>query len=142
MMDELMNSWYNLLNGNITVSSATVPVYKWDAPATETGNYIVIRPESTTDGSFNNQFHFVGIVLLDICTVHRNNVSSAGAESIRNQIFDLVFPVKNANALPSQPNVQILNVKEDTTTYLYEDDGVSDKTLRLIVRYYHTLVKK
>lgn len=142
MMDELLNSWYNLLNQNISYNSAIIPIYKEDAPASETSHYIVLTAEGETDQSANNQFHFASVVVVDVVTVHKNNVKRSIVDDISTQVFNLVFPVKNANALPAQQNIQILNVKQDTSTYLYEDDGVTDKLYRKVIRYSHTIIKR
>lgn len=141
-MDELMNSWYNLLNQNVTYNSAIIPVYKEDAPADATSHYILLRAEGETDQSANHQFHFASVVVVDVVTVHKNNIKRSIVDDISTQIFNLVFPVKNANALPAQQNIQILNAKQDTTTYLYEDDGVTDKVYRKVIRYSHTIIKR
>lgn len=141
-MDELMNAWYELLNENITYNSATIPVYKEDAPASATSHYILLRAEGETDQSNNHQFHFASVVVVDVVTFHINNVKRSVVDDISTQIFNLVFPSNNANALPEQESIQILNVKQDTTTYLYEDDGVTDKVYRKIIRYSHTIIKK
>lgn len=141
-MDELMNAWYDLLNQNITYNSAIIPVYKEDADAAATSHYILLRAEGETDQSANHQFHFASVVVVDVVTVHKNNVKRSIVDDISTQVFNLVFPVKNANNLPAQANIQILNVKQDTTTYLYEDDGVTDKVYRKVIRYSHTIIKR
>ncbi|CAB4140246.1 hypothetical protein UFOVP402_15 [uncultured Caudovirales phage] len=141
MMNDLITAWYQLLNGNVTYSSAVVPVYLEDAPADETSHYILLTAEGLTDDSDNSQFRYAATVVVDVVTVHKSNVRRSIADDISLQIHNLVFPVKNVSALPVQAGIQVLNVKQDTSTYLYEDDGVS-KYYRHVIRFTQTIIKQ
>jgi hypothetical protein len=140
MMDRLITAWYELLNGNITYNSAPIPVYTEDAPADRQSHYIILRAEGGTDDSNNNRFEENAVVVIDIVTVHRNNVKRSIADDIDRQIFNLVLPTANVNVLPWQDGIQIVNVKRDTTAYLYEDDGATDKYYTKASRYNHKII--
>lgn len=140
MMDRLITAWYELLNGNITYNGGAIPVYTEDAPADRTSHYILLTAEGETDDSNNNRFEFNTVVVIQVVTVHRNNVKRSIVDDIDRQIFNLVLPSANANVLPWQDGIQIINVKRDTTTYLYEDDGATDKYYTKASRYNHKII--
>jgi len=141
MNGKLMDSYFELLDGNITYDSAIIKVYKEDAPSSTNTHYVLLRAEGLTDSSNNDRFEFQSIVVVDVVTVHKTNVNRSIADNISDQIFNLIFPVKNVNNLPVQSGIQILNVKLDTSTYLYEDDDVS-KYYRHVMRFFNYLIKR
>ena len=128
----LMDSWYDLING------ISVPVYKIDVPETETGNYVIIRPESGTGQNNKRSLADDVVIITDVVTVFNNNANGETAEDIDAEVFDLVLPTPQGHGLTEPSGMQILNVKRETFNYLQEQDGTRVYH-RKISRYVHRI---
>ena len=143
--DKLSNSWYALLNDQITYSGKTVKGYKEDAPEdtdtspTVSEHYYIIRVEGETDQSNKKSFVNDTVVIVDIVTKFENNVNRAVVDNIAGQIDALVLPTQQTG-LAAQSGMQILNVKRETTNYLREGDNINNY-YRKVSRYNHRLLQ-
>ena len=127
-----MNAWFALLDGNISV-----PVYRVDAPATETGNYVLLRVESFTDSSNNSKFVTEQVIITDVVTKFATMINDSKADEIDEEISGLLYPSSPGHhALPSQADIQIVSVIRRDATVLNEDDGTY-RYNRLITRNIH-----
>lgn len=130
--NRVLKAWHTLLNGNITV-----PVYRTDAPATEAGNYVLLRIESDTDTPNNHKFINNPVLITEVVTKFQTMIDDGLAGEIDEEICGLLFPGSVAqHALPAQDDIQITSVQRRDATYLPEDDG-TNRFLRLITRNVH-----
>lgn len=130
--NKVVKAWYELLNGNLSV-----PVYRTDAPATEAGNYVLLRVESDTDASNNQKFVSTPVVISEVVTKFSIMIDDSLAPDIDSEIADLLFPTTpGLHALPAQDDISISYVERRDITYLPEDDG-TNRYLRLITRNVH-----
>lgn len=130
--NRVMKSWFELLSGNLSV-----PVYRVDAPASENGNYVLLRVESDSDTPYNQKFVSNPVVVTEVITKFQTIINDTVAAEIDEEISELLFPTDPAHhALPVQDDIQITSVQRRDTTYLQEDDG-TNRYHRLIVRNVH-----
>lgn len=132
VVNKIVNAWATLLHNNISV-----PVYVIDAPTTETGDYVLIRPESDGDQNTNNH-HFVSnpVIITEVITRFQAMINYTRAGEIDNEIALLLTDRPGTHNLPSQDGISITIVRRQNATYLPEDDGVG-RILRLITRNVH-----
>lgn len=140
VMQQLVDSWYDLLDVNLSYDSREVKVYKEDADSEDDFHFVEIRAESETDSSNKQSFVTNPVVIIDIITVHAVNVKRSVVDEIDDQIRELLFPTRQC-ALPALTGLQILNVKPQSATYLNEDDGTK-KYYRKITRFIHTIYQQ
>lgn len=129
--NRVLEAWYRLLNANISV-----PVYRMDAPASETGNYVLLRVESDTDTPNNHKFISNPVVITEVVTKFEIMINDSLAGEIDEEIAELVLPTPAQHNLPTIDDIQITSVQRRDATYLPEDDG-TNRYLRLITRNVH-----
>lgn len=130
--NKVLKAWYELLNGNISV-----PVYRIDAPATETGNYVLLRVESDTNTPNNHKWIDNPVIITEVVTKFQTMINASLAGDIDSEIAELLFPeLPGQHALPAQDDIQIVSVQRRDATYLPEDDG-TNRYHRLITRNVH-----
>jgi len=130
---QLKTSWYQALNGEISV-----PVYKDAVPLTESGNYVYIRAEGSTDRELNNSAFFrSAVIVVDIFTKFATIGNSKTAYDIAQEIDDLVILSPNSFGI-TLTDFQVTQITVQSETELYEDDG-SEKIFRVVKRYEHFL---
>ena len=131
---QALNSWFQMLDGE-----TSVPVYRMDTPATETGNYILLRIESKADSSNNQKFVSEVVIITEVVTKFATMINDSLAGEIDEEIGELLYPTTPAHhALPAQSDIQIVSVIRRDATYLPEDDG-TNRYLRLITRNVHRI---
>ena len=130
--NRLLKAWFELLDGNLSV-----PVYRYDAPATETGNYVLLRIESDSDDSNNQRFVSTPVVITEVITKFSTMINDSLAGEIDEEIGEFLYPTTPGHhALPAQDDIQIVSVTRRDATYLPEDDG-TNRYLRLVTRNVH-----
>lgn len=133
--NKIMKAWYEMLNGFISV-----PVYRVDAPASEEGNYVLLRVESETDNSNNSKFVSNPVIITEVVTKYKVAIKDGDAADIDSEIATLLFPSVGQLGLPAQEDIQITEVFRTNATYLPEDDGTF-RYHRLITRNRHRVVQ-
>jgi hypothetical protein len=133
--NRVMRAWYTMLNGNISV-----PVYRVDAPASEEGNFVLLRVESETDRTNNAKFVTNPVIITEVVTKYKVAIKDGDAADIDSEIATLLFPSIGQLGLPAQSDIQITEVKRTNATYLPEDDGTF-RYHRLITRNNHRVVQ-
>ena len=83
--NRLLKAWFELLDGNLSV-----PVYRYDAPATETGNYVLLRIESDSDDSNNQRFVSTPVVITEVITKFSTMINDSLAGEIDEEIGELL----------------------------------------------------
>ena len=130
--NRLLKAWFELLDGNLSV-----PVYRYDAPATETGNYVLLRVESDSDDSNNQRFVSTPVVITEVITKFSTMINDSLAGEIDEEIGELLYPTTPAHhTLPIQAENQTISFTRQDATYLPEDDG-TNRYLRLVTRNVH-----
>lgn len=130
-----MNSWYELLNGNISV-----PVYRTDAPSGFDGHYVLLRVESDTDSSNNQEFVTNPVIISEVVTKFAARIDDGLAIEIDSEIGIRLKSKSSTHNLPAQPDIQIVDVRRSNASYINEDDGES-RYHRLITRNLHQVVQ-
>lgn len=131
--NKILKAWYELLNGNLSV-----PVYRLDAPASEKGNYVLLRIESDTDRSNNSGFVNVPVVITEVVTRFDTMIDDSVAADIDSEISELLYTsTPGHHSLPAQEDINIVSVTRRDATYLPEDDGAIPRIHRLITRNVH-----
>jgi hypothetical protein len=131
----LLNAWYDLLNGNISV-----PVYRTDAPPEEEGNFVLLRVESEVDNSNNQKFVTNPVIITEVVTKFKARIDDGLAIEIDSEIGELVKPTSATLALPVQTGIQVVDVRRENSTYLPEDDGTF-RYNRIITRNIHRVLQ-
>ena len=130
--NRLLKAWFELLDGNLSV-----PVYRYDAPATETGNYVLLRVESDSDDSNNQRFVSTPVVITEVITKFSTMINDSLAGEIDEEIGELLYPTSQAHhAWLEQDDIQLVSGVRRDATYLPEDDG-ANRYLRLVTRNVH-----
>ncbi len=132
---QILKAWYELLNGNISV-----PVYRTDAPANETGNYVLLRVESDLERSNNHSFVTAPVIITEVITKFSDSIDDGLAIEIDNEIGMALKSRPGTHNLPSQEDVEIVDVRRSNATYINEDDGTY-RYHRLITRNLHRVVQ-
>lgn len=135
VIGKLLAAWFELLNGNISV-----PVYRTDAPPTEEGNFVLLRAESDTDVSNNQNFVTTLVIITEVITKFNARIDDGLAVSIDDEIGQLVKPTSATHALPAQAGIQIVDVRRSNSTVLPEDDGTF-RYNRIITRNVHRVLQ-
>lgn len=145
-MNELMQAWFNLLNGLITYNSLPVNVYVGDIPMDQPQNtsisphYVWIHAEGSSDGSTKQVFFDDDVIIVDIVSVVNNNMDVSIVSSIDKQIRQLLYSSPSiCNLSTSSPTVQFGQTVRENVTYITEDDGVN-KYYRKVSRYKTTVL--
>lgn len=131
----LMESWYELLNENISVN-----VYRTNAPVTEKGNYVVLRKESESEVPLGSRIWTKPIMVVEIVTRFPNSNRDDVSGDIDNEISQLWSGAISNNNLPVQSGIQISNVYKQTVVFLDEFTG-SEYIYRHITRYRHDITQ-
>lgn len=134
--NKVMKAWYEML----TQGNLSVPVYRVDAPASEEGNYVLLRVESETDNSNNAKFVSNPVIITEVVTKYKVAIKDGDAADIDSEIATLLFPSVGQLGLPAQEDIQITEVFRTNATYLPEDDGTF-RYHRLITRNRHRVVQ-
>lgn len=129
---QLKTAWFQAIDG------ISVPVYKDAVPLSESGNYVYIRAEGSTDRELNNSAFFrSAVIVVDIFTQFATIGQSKAAYDIAQEIDDIIILSPNSFGI-TLADFQITQLTVQSETELYEDDG-SVKTFRVIKRYEHFL---
>jgi hypothetical protein len=129
---KILKAWFDLLDGSLSV-----PVYRTDAPYTETGNYVLLRLESSTE--LSNKHHFITrpVIITEVVTKFDSMIDDSIAIEIDSEISSLLKTTVGRHNLPDQDGIEINGVSRVNQTILPEDNGSSPKINRLITRNVH-----
>ncbi len=132
VMNRLMNAWASLLDGHVNV-----PVYRVDAPPTDT-DYVIIRPEASSDRSNNVKFVNTLTIITEVVVRFESGelINETAAHDIDGLIANLVLPNPPNHNLPVQSGIQVVSIKRQDVQYIPEDDGVN-RYYRIITRNIH-----
>jgi len=136
----LIESWYELLNNNVTVDAITIPVYRTSAPVDEKNDYIIIRKESETEVPLGSRIWTKPIIITDVVTHFANTHRDDKATKIDSAICALWSGSILNNNLPEKSGIQISNVYKQSVNYL-EEFTKAEYIYRIITRYRHDILQ-
>lgn len=128
---KILTAWSQLLDRNISCK-----VYRTSVPASETGNYVVLRMESETDRTNNSRYVTAPVIITEVVCVFKTMIDDSVAPGIDSEITELLFSSPAQHNLPPQDGISITDVRRLNATYLDEDDGTF-KYHRIITRNIH-----
>lgn len=137
---KLLNAWFDLLNGNLSLNSTNIPVFRTDADSGWVGDYVLLRMESSTDRRNNSQNVTNPILITDVVTKYDAMINDADVFDIDSQIGQLLSSNAATHNLPAQSGIQIVSVIRQGQTVLAEDDGTF-RYNRLITRNAHRVLQ-
>lgn len=138
-LDPLLNSWFDLLEDQLTFDSKPVIVYPGDPANNDYFHHVILRAESETDSSNKSLFVTKPVITVDIVTVHPVSINKSVVNNIKNQVLQLLYPTRKC-ALPPLVGLQITNVIPESSTYLENDDGTR-KYHRNVTRFIHRITQ-
>ncbi len=134
--DKVMNSWYSLLNGVISV-----PVFiEGSVPEEQSSHYVELIAESEFQDDTKHNFRSDLVIITDIVTIFKTTARRDVASSIDNEIKTLVKSSPGVINLSGQNGVQILDVVSSDARFLQEY-GSGITYYRKIVRYTHRIIQ-
>ena len=145
MTDKLLDSWYALLNENVSIDGTVIPVHKITMPANTNTYFIRLRPESSSRQNTNVTRSKKIFLNIDIITDHDDQVNDRIVEEISDQIETLLFPYERSQstALPAQSGIRIILVQFEGELYqLLQDSGVKKYRYIKSLRYSQLVTKE
>ncbi len=133
--NKLMNAWYQMLNGQISV-----PVYRVDAPPDYEGHYVLLRYESSTYDNNNRDFVDLPVIITEVVTKFPTRIDDGLSADIDDEIAQLLMPSIGHSGLPPQEGIHIVDVRRLNATEIQEDDGTF-RYLTLATRNVHRVVQ-
>jgi len=132
---ELHEAYYNLLNGQVTISGTEIPVYKWERPGNETR--IEIASTTLTDDSSKDTY--ILEVLQDVTIVSSLRISDERqvADEISSEVCELVV----AETLMTMDSFDML-LASLTASEVFEDESYDNTTYRKELTFRHLIVQK
>lgn len=131
--ETITSAWFDLLNGSVTVAGYLFPVYRTNAPESETSHYILLRKES---GSFNwnkSSSFRTFVLIVEIVTVWGVIINDKLVDDADEVIRGIAFNTPPSNNLGV---AGLIKVDPGTPIYIDEDDG-SVKYYRKATRFNH-----
>jgi hypothetical protein len=143
VFNKLMDLWFEMLDGNLSIDGTNIPVYRVDVPTDAPDMFVVLRRESLTNNSNNSSFVTNPVIISEV------EVRSGSAALIRDeisvridtQIGQLLQPTPSTHGLGSDSSIQIVTVSRRDQNFIAEDDG-SYRIDRIVTRNYHRIKQR
>jgi hypothetical protein len=131
--EPLRTAYYQLLNGNLTWLAANVPVSdSVEKLADKDNTYVLLTQQNGFSVNDQGAFRSEETMLIDIVS-RGTRVSKSTVDNIAGQIFALLFPSVQGNALPAQPGLSVINMRITDDRYLvFQTTGAVNVKRRLI----------
>lgn len=129
----LRTAYYQLLNGYLVFNSQPVPVSdSVQKLAANTDLYVIMTSQDSQSNNTHDAWFSEETMTLDIVS-RGTRVAKSTVDYLASQIFMLLFPNPNTNALPAQPNISITNCRvTDDRELVYTITGGVNVTRRVI----------
>lgn len=114
----LRTKYYEILNGNITLNGANVPVFD-SVPFDTDFPYILLSTITQLNEDDKDSFGTETVQTIDIVTGYSNGSygGASDSDSIANQVKELIKPNKNSNVFDLSPNfTNIISIFERDNT--------------------------
>lgn len=129
--------YFKALNGLVMSNGSPVKIYPKQAPNDASYPFIVISSQTAVDDSTKNQQGQQVTVLLDIITGFQGAVNDDIANSITDQIYQIINP-KNRDFIEMPPYLKILSTSLLLDTDMQEQNG-NYKIYRRLLRFGHII---
>ena len=132
---ELHDAYFELLNGNVSISGTEIPVYKWEKPGNETR----IEIATTTMDDISTKDTYITEVLQDITIVSSMRMPDerSVADSISSQVVQLIV----ADTFVTMDSFNILDTTL-TGSEVFEDESYDNTTYRKELTFKSMIVEK
>jgi hypothetical protein len=137
----IRKAYFDLLEGNVTYNSITVPVYDELNEDYEGLMYIVLGTQNDNDSSNKHSFTSDHVITIDIVTRFITSARKLPSEDISGQIKNLVLPTPSTCGLISPSGLQITAVKKLDDISIPVEQFDTWKVVRKILRYTHKCVQ-
>lgn len=113
----IRKSFYESLNGNLSYSSADVPVFD-EVSDGSSDLYVILSTQDASEKSTFSHFSHDAFILLDI--VHKTTYSSTkdAIDTVAGQILDILKPTPSSVGLVQQTGIQIMSLKIQSDRHL------------------------
>lgn len=132
----LVPAYYTILNGNITIASAALPVYDGQVPPNFTGSYILIGERTSTQTPGKTCTNFEAYILIEVC-IKGASYGFKDAEDCTNQILALINSGSNPDC---SPYFQCVTTSISSTNEL-AGINASDNVFRVLTRFRHLVTE-
>jgi hypothetical protein len=141
---ELKTAWYSKLNGNITYSATSVPIFREDANKLPSSHYILIRAAGSTKEPSDCYMRRVSLFIQIVSKFHgTEGINDNVVEEIDESINQLIIPTSLTDALSDGADFQITIVSPEDDTYeTFIDTDNSIKYHIKTIRWEHLCVQK
>ncbi len=131
--EPLRTSYYQLLNGNLSFNAVNVPVSDSVEKLSDKVNiYVLLTQQNGFSVNDQGAFRSEETMLIDIVS-RGTRVAKSTVDNIAGQIFALLFPSVQGNALPAQPGLSVINMRITDDRYLvFQTTGAVNVKRRLI----------
>jgi hypothetical protein len=128
----LRRAFKTLLTGQITYSSATVPVYEGEG-VVATYQILIKETDLSTGRRDKHSFSGFGTQLIEVIHEGQGKLFHKDVDAIGELVMNKIQPAPRTNAL-SVSEFQVLSMVRESQNYLDEHNGTSFIT-RLLLRY-------
>lgn len=140
----IRDSYFDLLEGNITYNGTTIPVY--DEEADETGNDFYIIVSTVTDAYIPVKTKFFNevTILIDVVTTFDVKMYSGSdpqpkmkeiCDVITGKILNLVKPTRDTTGIADNSDFQVIDVKKESSQHFPVFDTETKKIIRRLTRF-------
>jgi hypothetical protein len=113
------DSFYTLLNSNLSYDSTNVPVSDEILKQGENANnYVLLKNQIWVPDQTKTTFDGIASIVLDIVDKSGDTITHDRVDIIAGQILTLLFPTPSTHSLPTPPNWQFLAVIKTDDRYL------------------------
>jgi hypothetical protein len=125
---------FQALDGNITYNSAEVVIFDEAPTEGPSSQYILLSTQTENDARNNARFVHEGTILLDIVTVTGAYVTKEIAESISDQILDILLPTIGTTGITLDAGFNLTDLRRESANYLPMLQTDTAKILRKVLR--------
>lgn len=137
---EAVNAVIEAIDGMITYSGNNIPAYGVDAPEGETGDFILVYPESVSEDNTKGVFSDNVIIITDVVTMFENVIDHSVVDDIDEQVRAIIVPTPSGSGLTKPGGIQFLNMTRASANYITESG--SKRIYRKVSRYSVNMVKQ
>lgn len=137
----IRKAYIDLLDGNLLLGAANVPVYDEMADDYQGDAYVIVSAQSDSNDSSKHHFVTDHTITLDVVTRFVSSARKYPSEDIAEQIMGLVTPAPAATGLVSPAGLQITAVRLLDIQSLPVEQFDTWKVVRKIIRYGHKCVQ-
>lgn len=143
-MQIFLNAVYQLLNGNLSYNGSIVPVFdKKRHVNVPSGLYVILGAQRESDEPQSSEY-FITSTELDIEIWHVTDfeVSSAGVNSVSDQILQLLMPLADTDSFPVQNLFQINGIRRVSASLQDFSINLTDTVLNKNITIQATIVQQ